>query len=70
MAKKKTADDLMDFMEETIEIVCTKKGPGCMNGATTDGDIDSAATQFFHEGWRSTAQNSFCPVCANKYLKS
>lgn len=56
---------LMDALREMCEIECSK----CSKSSSADGRLDVAAEQLFDDGWRATAKNIYCPVCAKKYLK-
>jgi hypothetical protein len=67
MAKKKTADDLIDFIQVLSSIECSKcKAADCCWMA----DEFSASESLFKKGWRATQSNIYCPKCAKKHLKS
>ena len=61
--KEYEADDLMDFIcyEASIECSSCKKSEGAWG--------ENAENDFFHNGWRATKRNVYCPECAKKKLK-
>lgn len=55
---------LRDCIQIEASIECTK----CYKGTLVDdmfGEEDA-----YKQGWRTTKNNCYCPLCAKKYLKS
>jgi predicted nucleic-acid-binding Zn-ribbon protein len=66
MARKYTAEQLFDVIEEISKIVCSK----CGYEDIKTGNAETAPNDFFESGWRVTAaQIAYCPKCTVKYLK-
>lgn len=63
---KYTYEQLYDHCLETVEFECSKCSE---HKIVYQADGFSASEDLFNEGWRATANNCYCPDCANKHLK-
>jgi len=62
---KYTAAQLYDSVHTFSTITCSR----CGKSEDRLGNDDECLDGFFDYGWRATANHTYCPKCAEKYLK-